>query len=107
MTDGEVSVGRAAPDLLSYGQDHNVVRHADVFLRTPLGDDNLLTLAYTSHLTINGSNGNPGLFQLDPLDRVYTVFGDSSTQYQAAQSDSHVYGRLDHKLSYLLFGDIR
>jgi hypothetical protein len=47
------------------------------------------------------------LFQLDPLDRVYQVFGDSSTQYQLAQSNSHVYGRLDHGLSYLLFGDIR
>ena len=53
------------------------------------------------------SNGNPGLFQLDPLNRVYPVFGDSSTQYQMAQSNSHVYGRLDHQLSYLLFGDIR
>ncbi len=74
---------------------------------TVLGDDYLMTLAYTSHLTINGSNGNPGLFQLDPLDRVYQVFGDSSTQYQMAQSNSHVYGRLDHYLSYLLFGDIR
>ena len=107
VTDGEVSVGRAAPDLISYGQDKTVVRHADAFLRTPLGDDFLMTLAYTSHLTINASNGNPGLFQLDPLDRVYQVFGDSSTQYQLAQSNSHVYGRLDHGLSYLLFGDIR
>jgi hypothetical protein len=107
VADGEVSVGRAAPDVLSYGQNRDVVRHADAFLRTPLGSDYLMTLAYTSHLTINGSNGNAGLFQLDPLDRVYQVFGDSSTQYQMAQSNSHVYGRLDHKLSYLLFGDIR
>jgi uncharacterized repeat protein (TIGR01451 family) len=106
-TDGEVSVGRAAPDLISYGQDKEVVRHGEAFLRTPLGDDFLLTLAYTSHLTINDSNGNPGLFQLDPLNRVYPIFGDSSTQYQMAQSNSHVYGRLDHQLSYLLFGDIR
>ena len=106
-SDGEVSVGKAAPDRISYGQTDTVARHADAFLRTPLGPEFLMTMGYTSHLTINGSNGNAGLFQLDPLNRVYQVFGDSSTQYQAAQSNSHVYGRLEHGQSYLMFGDIR
>jgi uncharacterized repeat protein (TIGR01451 family) len=107
VSDGEITVGRAAPDVEIYGQSGTVTRHVDAFLRTPLGDDLLMTLAYTSHLTLNSANGNPGLFQLDPLDRVYPVFGDSSTQYQAAQSNSHVYGRLDYGQSYALFGDIR
>ena len=103
---GEVTVGRAARDYDIYHQTSDVTRHADAFLRTPLGD-NLLTLGYTSHLAINTSTGNAGLFQLDPLDGVYQVFGDSSTRYQATQSNTHVYGRIDHGLSYAMFGDIR
>ncbi|MDP9053634.1 MAG: hypothetical protein M3N93_04940, partial [Acidobacteriota bacterium] len=105
-TDGELSVGKAAMDRISYGQTGLVARHADAFMRTSLGNDFLLTLGYTSHMAINATNGNAGLFQLDPLDRAYPVFGDSSTQYYAAQSNSHVYGRLDHDQSYLLFGDM-
>ena len=52
-TDGEVSMGRAAPDLISYGQDKARSATARRFCASPLGDDFLLTLAYTSHLTIN------------------------------------------------------
>ncbi len=107
VSDGEISIGRAAPEFPILGQSGDVSRRADVFLRTPLGDGYLATLGYTSHLTINDSNGNPGLFQMDPLNRVYQVYGDSSTQYQAAQSNAHAYGRLENGQSYLLFGDLR
>jgi uncharacterized repeat protein (TIGR01451 family) len=104
---GEITVGRAAADYDIYQQSGIVSRHADAFLRTALGEGNLFTMAYTSHLAINDSAGNAGLFQLDPLDRVYQVFGDSSTQYAAAQSRTHVYARLERGLSYVLFGDLR
>ena len=107
VSDGEISVGRAAPEFPILGQSGDVSRRADVFLRTPLSSGYLLTLGYTSHLTINDSNGNPGLFQIDPLNRIYDVYGDGSTQYQAAQANAHAYGRLENGQSYLLFGDLR
>jgi len=107
VADGEITVGRAAPEVPILGQGGEVTRRADVFLRTPLANDYLMTLGYTSHLNINDSNGNPGLFQTDPLNRVYQVYGDSSTQYQAAQSNAHAYGRIEHDQSYIMFGDLR
>ena len=108
VTNGELSIGRAAPDVIAYGQRELTQRHLEAFLRTPLGtSDALVTLAYQSELHINESNGNAGLFQLDPLDRLYPVTGDASTRYQAAQSNSKVYGRLDFKRSYAQFGDMR
>jgi hypothetical protein len=45
------------------------------------------------------------MFQLDPLDRVYPLFGDSSTRFEAASSNSKIYARIDHKRSYVMFGD--
>ena len=45
------------------------------------------------------------LFQLDPLERVYPLFGDSSTRFEAAPSNSKVYARIDHKRSFAMFGD--
>src|SRR3954469_19517503 len=40
-----------------------------------------------------------------PLDRVYPLFGDSSTRSEAAESNSKLYARIDHKRSYAMFGD--
>ena len=54
---------------------------------------------------INRTAGRDRLFQLDPLDRVYPLFGDSSTRFEAAQSNSKLYARLDRKRSYAMFGD--
>ncbi len=108
VSDGEISVGRAAPEFPILGQSGNVSRRGDAYLQTPLsGGYLMMTLGYTSHLTLNDSNGNPGLFQIDPQNRIYPVYGDSSTQYYAAQSNAHAYGRLEHEQSYLLFGDLR
>ncbi len=104
---GEVSIGRAAPDFALTNQSGNFSRRADLFFRKSVLGDNLLTLGYTSDSAINGTNGINQMFQLDPLDRVYPVFGDSSTRFDAAQANSRVYGRLDHGRSYLLFGDLR
>src|SRR5205807_5147418 len=39
------------------------------------------------------------------LYRLYPLFGDSSTRFEAAQSYSKLYARVDHKRSYAMFGD--
>ena len=103
---GEISVGRAAPEFGLYGQDGDVSRRADIFMRAPWGET-LFTAAYTSHLPINNTGPNRGMFQLDPLDRVYPVFGDTSTQFRAAQANTRVYARAERHHSYALFGDLR
>src|SRR2546430_428841 len=54
---------------------------------------------------INRTAGRDRLFQLDPLDRVYPLFGDSSTRFEAAQSNSKLYARVDRKRSFVMFGD--
>src|SRR5215510_3743702 len=63
------------------------------------------TLSYDSQRPINRTAGRDRMFQLDPLDRVYPLFGDSSTRFEAAPSNSKLYARIDHKRSYLMFGD--
>jgi len=103
---GEVAIGRAAPDFAFTNQSGNFSRRADFFFRKSVFGDNLLTLGYTSESSVNSATGVNGMFQLDPLDRVYPVFGDSSLRFAAAQANSRVYGRLDHGKSYLLFGDL-
>src|SRR4030095_7602510 len=70
-----------------------------------IGEKNLLTLSYDTQRPINRTAGRDRLFQLDPLDRVYPLFGDSSTRDEAAQSNSKLYLRFDHNRSYAMFGD--
>jgi hypothetical protein len=65
----------------------------------------MLTLAYDSQRPINRTAGRDRIFQLDPVDRAYPLFGDSSTRLEAAQSNSKLYARIDHRRSYAMFGD--
>ncbi len=102
----EMAFGHAAPEFGLYGQSGDWARRADVFLRAPFCE-NVLTVAYTSHLPINSVNGTGQMFQTDPLDRVYPVFGDSSTRFQTAQGNSRLYARFDSGLNYVRFGDLR
>jgi uncharacterized repeat protein (TIGR01451 family) len=103
---GEVGIGRAAPDFAVTNQSGDFSRRADFFFRKSVLGNNLLTLGYTSDSNVNGATGINQMFQLDPLNRVYPVFGDSSVLFDPAQANSRVYGRLDHGRSYLLFGDL-
>ena len=103
---GEIAIGKAAPEFGLYGQSGDVARRGDAFIRTPW-KNSLYTFAYTSHLATNDNGGPRRMFQFDPLDRVYPVFGDSSTQYQVVTSNTHFYGRMDRNHSWVLFGDIR
>jgi uncharacterized repeat protein (TIGR01451 family) len=101
----EVSVGKAAPEAALRGEEGNVSTRLSFFYQGKVLGDNMLTLAYDSNRPINRTAGRDRLFQLDPLDRAYPLFGDSSTRLEAAQSNSKLYARIDHKRSYVMFGD--
>jgi hypothetical protein len=104
---GEVTVGSGAPELSNTESEASVRSRLAFFYRGQfLGAKNLLTLAYDSNRPINRTAGRDRLFQFDPLDRAYPLFGDSSTRYEDAQSNSKLYFRLDRGRSYLLFGDM-
>lgn len=102
----EVSVGKNAPEMTNRGTNENVRSHIQMFFKGSLfGTKNMLTLAYDSQQPLNRLNGRDRLFQLNPLDRVYPVFGDSSTRFQETESNSKVYARADRGRSYAMFGD--
>ena len=75
------------------------------FFRGTIRERNVLTLSYDSLRPINRTAGQDRLFQLDPLERAYPIFGDSSTRFEEAQSNSRLYARLDRGRSYAMFGD--
>lgn len=75
------------------------------FFRGTIREKNILTLSYDSMRPLNRAAGQDRLFQLDPLERAYPVFGDSSTRFEEAQSNSKLYARLDRGRSYAMFGD--
>src|SRR5213075_2204788 len=80
-------------------------RRLSFFYSGRIPGNNMLTLAYDTQRPINRTAGRDRLFQLDPLDRVYPLFGDSSTRFEAAPSNSKLYARIDHKRSFMMFGD--
>jgi hypothetical protein len=102
---GEVTFGAAAPGLDGAASDATVRSRLAFFYRGQFLGSNLLTLAYDSNRPINRAGGRDRLFQFDPLDRAYPLFGDSSTRYEDAQTNSKLYARLDRGRSYFLFGD--
>ncbi|HKR02975.1 MAG TPA: SdrD B-like domain-containing protein [Pyrinomonadaceae bacterium] len=101
----EMSVGKAVPEVSLRGEEGNVRTRLSFFYQGRLWGENMLTLAYDSQRPINRTAGRDRLFQLDPLDRVYPLFGDSSTRFEAAQSNSKLYARVDRRRSYAMFGD--
>ncbi|HEV2705704.1 MAG TPA: SdrD B-like domain-containing protein [Pyrinomonadaceae bacterium] len=100
----EVSVGNA-PELALHDMEGDARSRLAFFYRGRLWRGSLLTLAYDSSRPLNRTAGGDRLFQLDPLERAYPLFGDSSTRYEDAQSNSKLYARLDYGRSYLMFGD--
>jgi uncharacterized repeat protein (TIGR01451 family) len=101
----EMSFGKSIPEVGLRGEQGDFRRRLSFFYSGRLFSNNMLTLSYDSQRPINRTAGRDRLFQLDPLDRVYPLFGDSSTRYEAAQSNSKLYARIDHKRSYAMFGD--
>jgi hypothetical protein len=102
---GEMTFGAAAPELSGAESDATVRSRLAFFYRGQFLGSNLLTLAYDSNRPINRTAGRDRLFQFDPLDRAYPLFGDSSTRFEDAQTNSKLYARLDRGRSYFLFGD--
>jgi uncharacterized repeat protein (TIGR01451 family) len=101
----ELSFGKAAPDFALNDESGKMRKQLSFFYRGSLFKKNLLTLAYDNRRSLNGSAGRDRMFQMDPLERVYPIFGDSSTRYEDAQSNSKLYARLDRGRSYFMFGD--
>lgn len=101
---GEASFG-TVPDVNLRNEVGSQRRRLSFFFSGRLPGDNHLTLAYDTQRPLNRTAGRDRLFELDPLERVYPLFGDSSTRYEAAQSNSKVYLRVDHGRSYGQFGD--
>lgn len=101
----EVTVGQSVPEINLHNEQGNYRGRFSFFYNGRVLGDNILTLAYDSMRPINRTAGRDRLFQLDPLDRVYPLYGDSSTRYEAAQSNSKLYARLDRNRSYAMFGD--
>ncbi len=101
----EMSFGKGIPEVGLRGERGNFRSRVSFFYSGRVLGNNMLTLSYDSQRPINRTAGRDRLFQLDPLDRVYPLFGDSSTRFEAASSNSKVYARLDHKRSYAMFGD--
>jgi len=102
----ELSFGSAIPEVNLRGEQGNRRNHVSLFFSGRLWAQNSLTLSYDSQRPINRTTGHDRLFQLDPMDRAYPVFGDSSTRFEAAQSNSKLYARFDHNRSYAMFGDL-
>jgi uncharacterized repeat protein (TIGR01451 family) len=102
----EMSFGNAIPEVSLRGEEGNRRDHVSFFFSGQVFGKNSLTLSYDSQRPINRTTGHDRLFQLDPLDRAYPVFGDSSTRYEAAASNSKLYARLDRGRSYAMFGDL-
>jgi uncharacterized repeat protein (TIGR01451 family) len=103
----EASFGKAAPENALRGDTGSFRSHIEFFYRGPVLGKNLVTLAYDSQRSLNRTMGRDRLFQLDPLDRVYPVFGDSSTRFDEAESNSKLYARVDRGRSYAMFGDFQ
>lgn len=103
----EYSFGNNAPDIQTSGSDANSRGRMAFFFRGRVfGDKNLLTLSYDSQKPINRVLGRDRTGMFDPLDRAYPIFGDSSTRFEDAQSNSKLYARFDRGNSYAMFGDM-
>ena len=101
----ETSFGRGIPEVSLRNEQGNFRSRVSLFYSGHFLGDNMLTLSYDTQRPINRTAGRDRLFQLDPLDRVYPLFGDSSTRFEAAQSNSKLYARVDRKRSFVMFGD--
>jgi uncharacterized repeat protein (TIGR01451 family) len=81
------------------GKTQSAARAA-MFLKGKIKGEYLLTLAYDSD-----KDTRERLFRDIQPDEFYPVYGDSSVRTFDAQSTGRLYLRVDHKKSYLLYGD--
>ena len=100
----EASFGNV-PEIGLRGETGNRRNRFAFFFRGTIKEKNVLTLSYDSMRPLNRTAGQDRLFQLDPLERTYPIFGDSSIRFEEAQSNSKLYARLDRGRSHAMFGD--
>jgi uncharacterized repeat protein (TIGR01451 family) len=104
-----LTVGRAAPVMDLRQTDETARGSLAFFFRGRLWKDNVLTLSYDSQRPLQRLDARDRLFQVDPLERTYSVLGDSSTRFSSAASNSKLYARLDFGRawghSFAMFGD--
>jgi len=104
----EDAAGKLTPDLgKKLVEDSNLFydKRAAIFLKGPVSDKLLLTGAYDSERKPYGSVQRDRLFrQLEP-DKLYSIYGDSSSLFYEAQSSTKGYAKLEKGKSYGLFGD--
>jgi uncharacterized repeat protein (TIGR01451 family) len=81
------------------GKGDHAIRAA-MFLKGKIKGEYLITLAYDSD-----KDTRERLFRDIQPDEYYPVYGDSSVRAFDAQSTGRFYVRVDHRKSYLLYGD--
>ena len=101
----EMSFGNSIPEVNLRNEQGNFRSRVSFFYSGSFPGNNMLTISYDTQRPINRTTGRDRLFQTDPLERVYPLFGDSSTRFEAATSNSKLYARIDHKRSFVMFGD--
>ena len=102
----EMTFGQSVPEVNLHGDEGTRRNRLSFFYSGHLWKKSMLSLAYDSARPINRVGAQDRLFQQDPLERVYPLYGDSSTRYEAAPSNSKLYLRIDHGRSYGMFGDL-
>jgi hypothetical protein len=103
----EVSFGRAAQELELFEKDDDVWGYGSVFYQGPLGSSrNRLTFAADSRRRLNGTSDRDRMFELDPNDRTYPLFGDASRRQEFATSNSKVFLRAERDSSHIMYGDL-
>jgi uncharacterized repeat protein (TIGR01451 family) len=100
----EASFGNT-PDAGFNGETSRLSQRFAFFFRGTIKQKNILTLSFDSLRPLSHTAGQDRLFQLDPLERAYPLFGDSSSRFEEAQSNSKLYARLDRGRSFAMFGD--
>lgn len=102
----EMTFGKSVPEVNLRGEQGSLRNRLSFFYSGQFWKQSTLSLAYDSQRPINRVGGQDRLFQQDPLERVYPLYGDSSTRFEAAPSNSKLYLRIDRGRSYGMFGDL-
>lgn len=102
----EISIGKNAPEIVNSGDEANWRGRIAFYYRGRFFGKNLLTLSYDSQRPLNRFNGRDRIGAIDPLERAYPIFGDSSQRFEDAPSNSKLYARLDRGNSFVMFGDM-
>ena len=104
---GKISVGAAAPEHQLSGDQETVTGRGNCSLNpklgpTPHSQEAMTRVVLNAPLTQNGFFDTSG-----SQDRMYPIFGDSSTRFNEVQSNSKLYFKVEHGQQYAMFGDFR